>query len=44
MDDFTIGLQACREHVPDLEILADAMRKELDALIDATRASASRAS
>jgi len=40
LDDFAVGLHACREHVPDLEILADAMREELEAL---TRAAGSRA-
>ncbi len=44
MDNFTVGLHACREHVPDLGRLADAMRDELDALVDATTSRVSRAS
>jgi WS/DGAT/MGAT family acyltransferase len=35
-DDFSIGLHACREHVPDLNIIADAIRDELDALLEVT--------
>lgn len=31
-DDFSVGLHACREHVPDLAALGCAMREELDAL------------
>jgi diacylglycerol O-acyltransferase len=43
-DDFTVGLHACREHVPDLSILAEAMREELDALVDATHSRVRHAS
>ena len=35
LDDFSIGIQACREHVPDVHVLADAFAPELDALLDA---------
>jgi WS/DGAT/MGAT family acyltransferase len=31
-DDFTVGLHACREHVPDLDRLAAALPEELEAL------------
>jgi WS/DGAT/MGAT family acyltransferase len=33
MDDFAVGLHACREHVPDLRRLADALPEELEALV-----------
>jgi hypothetical protein len=32
VDDFSIGIQACREHAPDIASLADAFLPELDAL------------
>lgn len=32
LDDFTVGLHACREAVPDLRTLADALPAELDTL------------
>jgi WS/DGAT/MGAT family acyltransferase len=35
LDDFSIGIQACREHVPDVRVLADAFAPELDALVAA---------
>jgi WS/DGAT/MGAT family acyltransferase len=44
LDDFSVGLHACREHVPDLGVLADAMRQELGALTAAASARGRRAS
>jgi WS/DGAT/MGAT family acyltransferase len=35
LDDFAIGIHACREHVPDVADLADAFEPELDALLAA---------
>jgi WS/DGAT/MGAT family acyltransferase len=43
-DDFTVGLHACREHLTDLGVLADAMREELTALGEAAAAQRSPAS
>jgi len=42
MERFAIGLHACREHVPDLRRLAEALPVELEALVK--RAAASRGS
>ncbi len=44
LDDFAVGLHACREHVPDLEVLAGALRLELDLLTSAAHARGRRAS
>ena len=44
VDDFAVGLHACREHVPDLARLAEGMQQELDALIAAAHSRESRAS
>jgi WS/DGAT/MGAT family acyltransferase len=44
LDDFAVGLHACREHVPDLAVLADAMRDELELLTSAASARARQAS
>jgi WS/DGAT/MGAT family acyltransferase len=44
LDDFAVGLHACREHVPDLGMLASAMQQELEALKSAPTLRGSRAS
>jgi WS/DGAT/MGAT family acyltransferase len=44
VDDFEVGLHACREHVPDLARLAQGMQHELQALTQAARSRESRAS
>jgi WS/DGAT/MGAT family acyltransferase len=44
LDDFAVGLHACREHVPDLGILASAMQQELEVLKNAASLRGSRAS
>ena len=40
LDDFAVGVHACREHVPDVRALADALPDELDALCRATATAA----
>lgn len=43
LDDFTVGIHACREHVPDIGTLATAMQAELEQLRKAAQARAAAA-
>jgi diacylglycerol O-acyltransferase len=43
LDDFTVGLHACRDAVPDLRSLADALPVELEALLQAASRAQARA-
>jgi diacylglycerol O-acyltransferase / wax synthase len=43
LDDFTIGIHACREHVPDIRALADLLPAELEQLKKAAQARSAEA-